>query len=242
MVQSLLDEGGAPAFQRRAPLRLVHPGDGAGDPVVLPPFNGGLHCGPSWRFRVLRRCSRAPAFQRRAPLRPCSPATRASGGPCAPAFQRRAPLRPVLVTECDSFPGRVLPPFNGGLHCGPMRQRWRGAAAQCAPAFQRRAPLRPASRPGAGAGRPSAPAFQRRAPLRHIGGGEDLPRDPGCSRLSTAGSIAADAWLGAGKPVVRCSRLSTAGSIAALWPRGGCISPLLCSRLSTAGSIAAAGM
>jgi len=65
----------------------------------------------------------------------------------------------------------VLPPLNGGLHCGDIR--------------------------------------------------EDIARRVhGCSRLSTAGSIAAGGPEGARPESERCSRLSTAGSIAATLSTG----------------------
>ena len=64
-----------------------------------------------------RRFPGAPAFQRRAPLRPQQPADVTERGEGAPAFQRRAPLRPPLPAR--AYLGwLVLPPFNGGLHCG----------------------------------------------------------------------------------------------------------------------------
>ena len=84
----------APAFQRRAPLRQIHA-----------PYISSI-------------AARAPAFQRRAPLRPSGLPSRRPSGRRAPAFQRRAPLRQAnwLIAQYGSV--HVLPPFNGGLHCG----------------------------------------------------------------------------------------------------------------------------
>ena len=188
---------------------------------VLPPFNGGLHCGEIHSRRTSPRspAARAPAFQRRAPLRPsglpiaspfrpaCSRLSTAGSiaapghwliaqyGPLsarAPAFQRRAPLRRSRSRRRADRSQRVLPPFNGGLHCGARdHRRPAGAGSWCsrlstagsiaAPVPQRHElahrPVLPpfngglhcggdddvARRDG---GRPGAPAFQRRAPLR----------------------------------------------------------------------------
>ncbi len=109
----------------------------------------------------------------------------------------------------------MLPPFNGGLHCGIS--------------------------PGGEGGYPStrAPAFQRRAPLRHPRRPPVPGRRAGCSRLSTAGSIAACHWPGTRPRTWRCSCLSTAGSIAAAGSGQRGRPARACSRLSTAGSIAA---
>ena len=228
---------GAPAFQRRAPLRrLGRRWDGAGTAVlppfngglhcgtglpvtpvpavgVLPPFNGGLHCGAMPASDCGRLRLGAPAFQRRAPLRRHGRGSRTADG-CsrlstagsiaaadlpdlrrirrgAPAFQRRAPLRHV-----DAAPGRrldvqVLPPFNGGLHCGASM---RGRTGQLDHACSR---LSTAGSIAASRTRPAgrsdrrAPAFQRRAPLRRMARSAGRSCAGGCSRLSTAGSIAA---------------------------------------------------
>ncbi len=158
---------------------------------MLPPINGGLHCGVD-------------------------------------AFNR---YRKTLT---------VLPPINGGLHCGTTV----GEVAACteggAPAYQRRAPLRHVGPEGRAAARHRAPAYQRRAPLRQllVRPAQRAPLE--CSRLSTAGSIAARVVLRRRDGDHRvCSRLSTAGSIAAKTPGSRRPGPGQCSRLSTAGSIAA---
>ena len=232
----------------------------------------------------------APASQRRAPLRrqfgrvpartrsPCSRlSTAGSIAACAlsvrrlrafgaPASQRRAPLR-QLLREWRRDHGWVLPPFNGGLHCGGIRRTARhDQGIGRAPAFQRRAPLRHRLRRRGQLENQRAPASQRRAPLRLLLIARVLRRSTvTCSRLSTAGSIAADAVAQAGVKDLRrapasqrraplrrdgrdvdnvinsvsCSRLSTAGSIAAIILTPTVLGLALCSRLSTAGSIAA---
>jgi len=329
---------GAPAFQRRAPLRpgcfLV----AVATRPVLPPFNGGLHCGmcptftPVWTWTGCSRLSTAgsiaahlhrqrrervpgaPAFQRRAPLRPAQPSLPRCSRPRAPAFQRRAPLRPGSLAvrpprhaSCSrlstagsiaaSAPAGkaatrppVLPPFNGGLHCGILAALRSLAAAQGAPAFQRRAPLRRVTGRVQDLGPGGAPAFQRRAPLRQqvqVSVGGPLERAPAFQRRAPLRPSGDDlqlrdavqvlppfnGGLHCGRLAVRdaitgtrgCSRLSTAGSIAAAITRarppasqkvlppfnGGLhcgyidgteyTMPAKCSRLSTAGSVAVCG-
>ena len=232
---------------------------------VLPPFNGGLHCGPLVTCQASRRirgCSRlstagsiaacrasrrsrcirrAPAYQRRAPLRRRSAVRPWSARPGAPAFQRRAPLRPPAGAGAVRT-AAVLPPFNGGLHCGTLstasvadraaacsRLSTAGsiAASTTAAALQHGSPVLPPfngglhcgtrsahasgrrrhvlppfngglhcgmpCRPGTGRQHDRAPAFQRRAPLRQRSAGTGNPGVARCSRLSTAGSIAARA-------------------------------------------------
>src|SRR5487761_172453 len=160
---------------------------------VLPPINGGLHCGHRPGDIPAPVVTGAPAYQRRAPLRPypgsvaapqvspCSrlstagsiaamlPPRRPCSRSCAPAYQRRAPLRrdycPIYVLgkkgvlppingglhcgvpACGSeLPGViVLPPINGGLHCGSFESATLAIYTPGAPAYQRRAPLRPLS-------------------------------------------------------------------------------------------------
>jgi len=117
---------------------------GMTDPV-LPPFNGGLHCGADvlpWLTRMIDRCSRLST----------------AGSIAAGSLRFR-----VQILQ------GVLPPFNGGLHCGSAdRNRSPAVTASGAPAFQRRAPLRQMGHPAL------------RESQLHV-----------CSRLSTAGSIAA---------------------------------------------------
>src|SRR6266568_7915603 len=105
--------------------------------LVLPPINGGLHCGRisihPWQFMR----AGAPAYQRRAPLRPRAgpvPAVTTAGcsrlstagsiaarhraaaaaGPRsrAPAYQRRAPLRLILDADTNPDIGEVPPPIK----------------------------------------------------------------------------------------------------------------------------------
>ena len=119
---------------------------------MLPPFDGGLHCGDEQPSAAgSDRNPRAPAVQRRAPLRR-PPRDRlhwraAVNG--APAVRRRAPLRRVRRCpgadlpgqscsrrsdgglHCGNHPstvtppdsGRVFPPVDGGLHCGYLTGR-----------------------------------------------------------------------------------------------------------------------
>ena len=107
----------APAVERRAPLRQLAALDEAraffgcsrrrtagsiaarprssrlpGPTWVLPPSNGGLHCGGVMIRSIARKSLGAPAVERRAPLR--------------------------LVAWVSKHATRVLPPSNGGLHCG----------------------------------------------------------------------------------------------------------------------------
>ncbi len=182
---------------------------------VLPPINGGLHCGDPSEQPAGPPAKRAPAFQRRAPLRRrrglvllalddgrCSRLSTA--GSIAAGFRPGGEAGEVSCSRLSTagsiaaarppecIPGclTVLPPFNGGLHCGlaagdDFREHLPGA-----PAFQRRAPLRrepdvrdhhrarvlppfngglhcgPDPQPGSRTCPPGAPAFQRRAPLR----------------------------------------------------------------------------
>ena len=133
---------------------------------------------------------------------------------------------------------RVLPPFNGGLHCGAVTPR--GIAAMASRCSRRS----PAGSIAAAHGstcdelRPVLPPFNGGLHCGAMLPSPCAPRLARCSRRSTAGSIAA-AWPIGVRPVARCSRRSTAGSIAAdlmLLPAS---SASACSRRSTAGSIAA---
>ena len=211
----------APAYQRRAPLRPVQGGRQRAGAAVLPPINGGLHCGSGTLDRY--RC----AWQVLPPINGglhCGPQARCPPSRAAtaraPAYQRRAPLRHPggVVLEGDS--DWVLPPINGGLHCGVRLRTLRAhgnvrcsrlstagsiaallsrspgrAGRPRAPAYQRRAPLRPGRFLNVAFSSESAPAYQRRAPLRQAQAGPDSRMGDACSRLSTAGSIAAR-WRG----------------------------------------------
>src|SRR6266581_3914638 len=157
----------APAYQRRAPLRRIssrghHP---PGIPV-LPPINGGLHCGPDTGTR------------------------RAAWNVVLPPINGGLHCGRV---ETPAFtPGSwVLPPINGGLHCGLAGRYGPDFQLIRAPAYQRRAPLRPREPDASPPARPGAPAYQRRAPLRPHLHPPMAIHAAGCSRLSTAGSIAA---------------------------------------------------
>ena len=231
---------GVPAYQRRAPLRR-------GTPAVLD--------------RGIPRCSRLSTAGSIAASsrRPCSQwRTVCSRLSTAGSIAARSTPRSASVTStvfppingglhCGGVTGTsspsaktVFPPINGGLHCGTQMPGQGIQFRRGVPAYQRRAPLRP--------------AVMMPAPLR----------SGGCSRLSTAGSIAAR-WPGCRlrrrrhrvpayqrraplrqdgpgeryAQVLGCSRLSTAGSIAAMRRRCQPMPWCRCSRLSTAGSIAA---
>ena len=128
---------GAPAVQRRAPLRRVAAAVLPGRRGRAPAVTGGLHCGRA-------------GVSDPAPM------------PGAPAFTGGLhcgkPARPAYGS------GPVLPPFNGGLHCGAV-PRIDAAAAKCS----RRSPAGSIAAGGprpAGGSTGSAPAVQRRAPLR----------------------------------------------------------------------------
>ena len=109
--------------------------------------------------------------------------------------------------------GRMFLPSSGGLHCGGSHA-WAPASGLCwrsrrstagsiavGPTWARRQP-----------GDPGAPAVQRRAPLRQPAGW--TTRSSRCSRLLTAGSIAAGRRSRCRRRRATCSRRSTAGSIA----------------------------
>ena len=194
------------------------------------------------------RCVCAPAFQRRAPLRqPDDRPTVRTQIMRAPAFQRRAPLRQPGPGRVATSATRVLPPSNGGLHCGLHIPWWPLACCPSAPAFQRRAPLRRRTALGDLRLRVTsrAPAFQRRAPLR-------LPdrirftcsRVSQCSRLPTAGSIAAGS-VGPSAERERRGVLPPSngglhcGALCGPACSSGVTARRRCSRLPTAGSIAA---
>ena len=106
---------------------------------VLPLLNGRLHCG-AVLFAVTY--GRVPCSRRSAAGSIAQDVDRISGrcDACAPAVQRRAPLR--RQGWHLKFPEIVLPPIIGGLHCGPIdrdrraRSRPRALAATmtCRPA------------------------------------------------------------------------------------------------------------
>ena len=178
---------GAPAVRRRAPLRheSVSMPRSCG---VLPPFDGGLHCGTTLRDLIGRQLG-APAVQRRAPLRLLPQSRSRRAGRCS----RRSTAGSIAASAARSLVGRgvtgapavrgglhcgcrcsspgaqdglMLPPINGGLHCG--RERYRSRAT-CTPVLPPSSGglhcgSRPAERPTVG--QPRAPAVQRRAPLR----------------------------------------------------------------------------
>ena len=110
---------------------------------VFPPFRGGLHCSHGWKLywqvvpmallpsdrrlhcglnhiaRIPRCPTCAPAVRRRAPLRPGPLQAHRLRRADAPAVRRRAPLR-RSVPHLLPAAAVVLPPLNGGLHCGTI--------------------------------------------------------------------------------------------------------------------------
>jgi hypothetical protein len=131
------------AVQRRAPFRRpdAHPGTRpAGQ--VLPPSSGGLHCGGSCMIGTTGRrpvllpfngglhCGwkvpggnppalyMLPPDLRRAPLRLAQRPAGLHRQVPAPAVYRRAPLRQPRRALHDGARLEMLPPSDGGLHCG----------------------------------------------------------------------------------------------------------------------------
>jgi hypothetical protein len=95
--------------------------------AVLLPFIGGFHCGNSCAVWMISVSPIAPAVQRRAPLRRGGGPYRTMGLPACSRRSAAAPLR-LFVRSVNHKPvSVVLPPFNGGLHCG----RNRGGSAAC---------------------------------------------------------------------------------------------------------------
>ena len=231
--------------------------------AVLPPSNGGLHCGadgtveenvscvacsrlptagsiaacsftPHWTR--LCRCSRLPTAGSIAASSAAPPTGMSPRR--APAFQRRAPLRPARG-NCPGQGDARAPAFLRRAPLGPSITSRLKPSAAGAPAFQRRAPLRQLDRDHPRPRPHRAPAFQRRAPLRPHVPHLAQPEPGECSRLPTAGSIAARSTCTVRSTNPTCSRLPTAGSIAAPAPALPRRLPPRCSRLPTAGSIAA---
>jgi len=208
--------------------------------TVLPPFNGGLHCGAAagpWHGGTGRS---APAFQRRAPLRPAGHRPETLPIPACSRLSTAGSIAAVMTTASAGRIWPVLPPFNGGLHCGVSRAQRAVRVVEVLPPFNgglhcgrgaRRAMvgwrdvLPPFNgglhcglgpRPLADLLQHRAPAFQRRAPLRRDGcqgsrGLHGRVLPPFNGGLHCGDSQRWPALALA----LRCSRLSTAGSIAA---------------------------
>ena len=85
---------------------------------MLPPFNSGLHCGQDAKDALNIPQAGAPAVQQRAPLRLGVEHGPDPGVESVPAGQRRAPLRQHRRGDAPVRDDPVLPPINGGLHCG----------------------------------------------------------------------------------------------------------------------------
>ena len=227
---------------------------------MLPPFTGGLHCGwtqpragasrgtpcsrrsPAGSIAAGSRCTvssgtiGAPAVPRRAPLRRWRDGLLAAEAARAPAVHRRAPLRRYSFPADRSRRPRLLPPFPGGLHCGPFDIAIGGERMTGAPAVHRRAPLRPAASSRHPATWACAPAVPRRAPLRLV---SSRPQRERCATVLPpfSGGLHCGRSAKAGRGE-RCSRRPTGGlHCGERTPSG--LACGTCSRRSTAGSIAA---
>ena len=210
----VMRHAGTPAIRRRAPLRPVQ-GEGRRAPVrAPPPFSGGLYCGVIvFQEKTPPYLPLPPSGGRLhcgahtlivSPVGPFECSRRStngelhcgakaygviSGNADAPAVRRRAPLRPILQRAWQRRCS-VLPPVNGGLHCGS------GVTFSCHPQMASFPPVRGGLHcggrmfPKLAPFRPGAPVLQRRAPLRQV----ILVRCPHlhgqCSHCPTAGSIA----------------------------------------------------
>src|SRR5487761_1567303 len=96
------------------------------------------------------------------------------------------------TTPAVSCGAGVLPPINGGLHCGdPRHARWSPAWPRVLPPINGGLHCGLHRDPTSHRRHLRAPAYQRRAPLRPYPGSVAAPQVSPCSRLSTAGSIAA---------------------------------------------------
>ncbi len=127
---------------------------------VIPPFRGGLHCGPPTATACAATRSCHPALQRRAPLRRVTRGHQQLLRVGHPALQRRAPLRRGHVVRDSRQPGQssrpseagsiaaapaspgtpstgsVIPPFRGGLHCGGFTKHGLAVHARVIPPFR----------------------------------------------------------------------------------------------------------
>ena len=165
---------------------------GKGANGLLPPSPSGLHRGLSLPHNLGRLRPGAPAVRRRAPLRLRHRHRADLRGRRAPAVRQRAPLRRVCDLDVGHRAPRA-PALEGGLHC---------------------------DRKPCGLPTPvpvGAPAVQWRAPLRQLVRGVDDQRLAESSRRSAAGSIAARSRTstpGTSQPVLPPAQ-RTAGSIAA---------------------------
>ncbi len=157
---------------------------------MLPPLSGGLHCG------MISVSASNPSH---CMLRPFSGSLHCGVDRKISPISRSPCSRPDGGLHCGirhAPDGRraqyVLPPSDGGLHCGQDNVTPIKVWARCAPAELRRAPLRP-----------------DRVVVRRVDSDHMLPPFDGglhCSIRFVIPPVTA---------VTRCSRLSTAGSIAA---------------------------
>ena len=137
--------------------------------MVFPPINGGLHCGTFADAKNFKIGGVFPPINGGLHCGGCTREGRAPSGRCVPAYQRRAPLR--LPGRCARWrvARQVFPPINGGLHCGP----------DISMAFDRMHSVFPPINGGLHCG--------------NVPAGSTMNYQGTCSRLSTAGAIAAGA-------------------------------------------------
>ena len=135
--------------------------------AVLPPSNGGLHCGDRSSLSLIENGRVLPP---------------SNGG------LHCGETRPVLTVNgpvtCSRR--RTAGSIAASIQVGVVVQGGQGA-----PAVERRAPLRHDHRQRVGVERAGAPAVERRAPLRPHHHHPDRLHLVPCSRRRTAGSIAA---------------------------------------------------
>ena len=142
---------------------------------VFPPVIGGLHCGVVYNNGTATSYEGVPAGRWRAPLRPAGQHRQRDPGHVFPVGQGGLHCGTILVTSVNVCVG-VLPP-EGGLHCSLVARVSATSLMTGAPA-----------------------AADRRAPLRRELRIKRHPVRVGCSRRSTAGSIAAAGGSGRSRP------------------------------------------
>ena len=159
-----------PPVRRRAPLRQPDRRHAARRrPRVLPPFDGGLHCGGSPAAP-----SPVPVCSRRSAAGSIAAQCRGCRRPARSAARRRAPLRHDVRHVGERMRG-VLPPFSGGLHCGSLYSVCLSDCGHMLPPFDGGLHCGGGLTYTADPDHPRVPAGHRRAPLRHA-----------CDRMSVA--------------------------------------------------------
>ncbi len=229
---------------------------------MLPPIDGGLHCGGDYTTTGTAASPSAPAAERRAPLRPAVrrvPLPRHRGAPAvqrraplrqlvrgvdeqrlagAPAFRRRAPLR---LRPADRAPDPCVgcSRLCGGLRCGWVMSKISAGDDQRAPAVRRRAPLRRGQVSANGLVDVRAPAIPQRAPLRCAQVGSHGLVDVGAPAVRWRAPLRL-AFLGPCQRVPLVLPPFTGGlHCGGVSPTQVALLPITCSRRPTAGSIAA---